>query len=115
MPHYLALTYTEDVHSTAPEQAATLAEYRQFGEENRDTIRSAAVLHPTATATRGPRGRRTWRRCGDGRRTVCRNQRSAHGLLRHRCRRPGRGSKDRRSHSGRMGRSGRTRPVITWA
>jgi hypothetical protein len=51
MPHYLALTYTEDVDWTAPDQAATLAEYRQFGDENRDTIRSAAVLHPTATAT----------------------------------------------------------------
>ena len=51
MPHYLALTYTEDLDWTAPEQAGTLAEYRQFGEANRDTIRSAAVLHPTATAT----------------------------------------------------------------
>jgi hypothetical protein len=51
MPHYLALTYTEDLDWTAPEQARTLAEYRQFGEANRDTIRSAAVLHPTATAT----------------------------------------------------------------
>ena len=51
MPHYLALTYTEDVDWTAPEQADALAEYRQFGEENRDTIRSAAVLHPTAIAT----------------------------------------------------------------
>jgi hypothetical protein len=51
MPHYLALTYTEDVDWTAPQQADTLAEYRQFGEQNRDTIRSAAVLHPTGTAT----------------------------------------------------------------
>ena len=51
MPHYLALAYTEDLDWTAPEQAGTLAEYRQFGEANRDTIRSAAVLHPTATAT----------------------------------------------------------------
>ena len=34
-----------------PEQADTLTEYRQFGEQNRATIRSAAVLHPTATAT----------------------------------------------------------------
>ena len=51
MPHYLALTYTEDVDWTAPEQADTLREYRQFGEQNRATIRSAAVLHPTGTAT----------------------------------------------------------------
>ena len=35
MPHYLALTYTEDVDWTAPEQADTLTEYRQFGEQKR--------------------------------------------------------------------------------
>jgi len=51
MPHYLALTYTEDLDWTAPAQADTLAEYRRFGDENHDIIRSAAVLHPTGTAT----------------------------------------------------------------
>ena len=34
MAHYLALTYTADVDWWAPEQAAELAEYRQFAAEH---------------------------------------------------------------------------------
>lgn len=51
MPQYLALTYTADVNWHAPEQAAELAEYRAFAVENAGSIRAAAVLHPTGTAT----------------------------------------------------------------
>ncbi len=51
MPQYLALTYTADVDWFAPEQAKELGEYRQFAEECADSIRGAAVLHPTGTAT----------------------------------------------------------------
>src|SRR3954471_24213908 len=51
MPQYLALTYTADVDWEAPEQAAELAEYRQFAVDHAPGIRSSAVLHPTATAT----------------------------------------------------------------
>ncbi len=51
MPQYLALTYTADVDWWAPEQAAELAEYRQFANDNAGSIRASAVLHPTSTAT----------------------------------------------------------------
>lgn len=51
MPQYLALTYTADVDWFAPEQAAELAEYRTFSDENAVSIRGGAVLHPTSTAT----------------------------------------------------------------
>lgn len=51
MPQYLALTYTADVDWFAPEQAAELAEYVQFAKDNAASIQSAAVLHPTSTAT----------------------------------------------------------------
>lgn len=51
MPQYLALTYTADVDWFAPEQAAELAEYRQFAIDNAGRIQASAVLHPTATAT----------------------------------------------------------------
>ena len=51
MTQYLVLTYTADVDWSAPEQAAELAEYRQFGVDNRDHIKAGAVLHPTTTAT----------------------------------------------------------------
>ena len=62
MPMYLALTYTPDVDWTAPEQAELMKEYRRFGQdvEAAGVVRSAAVLHPTSTATtvvvRGGRG-----------------------------------------------------------
>ena len=51
MAQYLGLTYTADVDWWAPEQADELAEYRQFGVDNADSIRASAVLHPTSTAT----------------------------------------------------------------
>ena len=51
MAQYLALTYTADVDWYAPEQAAGLEEYRQFGRDNAGCIRASAVLHPTSTAT----------------------------------------------------------------
>jgi hypothetical protein len=51
MPQYVALTYTPDVAWFEPEHAAELADYRRFGQEHRDTIKAAAVLHPTSTAT----------------------------------------------------------------
>jgi hypothetical protein len=51
MAQYLALTYTADVDWWAPEHAAELAEYREFGQEHADSIVASAVLHPTSTAT----------------------------------------------------------------
>jgi hypothetical protein len=51
MAQYLALTYTADVDWWAPEQAADLADYRAFAEENRGSLLASAVLHPTSTAT----------------------------------------------------------------
>ncbi len=60
MAQYVALTYTPDVDWFAPEHADELAEYRQFGIECADSIQTAAVLHPSGTATvvrvRGARG-----------------------------------------------------------
>lgn len=51
MPQYAALTYTADVDWSAPEQAAEMAEYAEFGSKHGDAIRGGAALHPTATAT----------------------------------------------------------------
>ena len=51
MAQYLALTYTADVDWFAPEHAAELAEYREFGQVDAGSILSSAVLHPTSTAT----------------------------------------------------------------
>jgi hypothetical protein len=51
MAQYLALTYTADVDWWAPEQAAELAEYRQFAVNNAARVTASAVLHPTPTAT----------------------------------------------------------------
>ncbi|MCP9270909.1 YciI family protein [Mycolicibacterium arenosum] len=60
MPQYAAIIYTADVDWSAPEQAAEMAEYGQFGATHADTIRGGAALHPTSTATtvrvRGARG-----------------------------------------------------------
>lgn len=60
MAQYLALIYTADVDWWAPEQAAELAEYRQFAVEHADRVLASAVLHPTSTATvvrvKGARG-----------------------------------------------------------
>lgn len=51
MPQYAALTYTADVDWTAPEQAAEMAEYREFGATHGGSIRGGAALYPTSTAT----------------------------------------------------------------
>src|SRR5215471_16244751 len=51
MAQYLALTYTADIDWFAPEHAEELEEYQVFAKENAGSIRAAAVLHPTGTAT----------------------------------------------------------------
>jgi hypothetical protein len=51
MPSYLALTYTADVDWTEPEQAAELAEYREFMAAAGTVVRGGKALYPTATAT----------------------------------------------------------------
>jgi hypothetical protein len=51
MPQYVALTYTADVDWTAPEQAAEMAEYTEFGRAAAAVIRGGAALYPTGTAT----------------------------------------------------------------
>jgi hypothetical protein len=60
VPLYCALTYTDDVDWSAPEQADQMVEYGRFGEQAAEHIRGGSVLYPTATATtvrvRGGRG-----------------------------------------------------------
>jgi hypothetical protein len=60
MTLYAALTYTEDVDWSAPEQAAEMVEYKQFGTDHGAAVRGGEVLYPTGTATtvrvRGARG-----------------------------------------------------------
>jgi len=51
MPLYAALTYTQDLDWTAPEQDEQMTEYHRFGEQAAAVIRGGQVLHPTATAT----------------------------------------------------------------
>lgn len=51
MPQYLALTYTQDVDWSHPDQAEQMDEYLAFGAAAADVIRGGAVLYPTATAT----------------------------------------------------------------
>ena len=51
MPSYVALTYTADVDWSAPEQAAEMAEYVEFGKAAAAVIRGGSALYPTATAT----------------------------------------------------------------
>jgi hypothetical protein len=51
MTRYAALTYTKDVDWSAPEQAAEMVEYRQFGKDHAAVIQGGAVLYPTGTAT----------------------------------------------------------------
>jgi hypothetical protein len=51
MPQYIALTYTQDVDWSHPDQAAEMAEYGAFGEAVGAIIRGGGVLYPTATAT----------------------------------------------------------------
>jgi len=51
MPQYVAMTYTQDVDWSHPDQAAEMMEYGQFGEIAHAVIRGGAALYPTATAT----------------------------------------------------------------
>lgn len=51
MPQYVAIVYTKDVDWSAPEQAAEMMEYGQFGEVASAVLRGGAALYPTATAT----------------------------------------------------------------
>src|SRR5262249_34449171 len=51
MPSYLALTYTADVDWSEPEQAAELAEYREFMAAAGAVVKGGKALYPTATAT----------------------------------------------------------------
>jgi hypothetical protein len=51
MPLYAAITYTPDVDWTAPEQAAEMGEYAEFGQAAAEIMRGGAALFPTATAT----------------------------------------------------------------
>jgi hypothetical protein len=51
MPQYAALTYTRDVDWSASEQAADMADYMKFGQDNAAAIRGGAALYPTSTAT----------------------------------------------------------------
>ena len=60
MPQYAAINYAADVDWTAPEHAAAMAEYGEFGSTHGASIRGGAALYPTSTATtvrvRGARG-----------------------------------------------------------
>lgn len=51
MPTYAALIYTADVDWSAPEYAAEMAEYGEFGEAAAAVIRGGAALYQTSTAT----------------------------------------------------------------
>jgi hypothetical protein len=51
MPTYVALTYTADVDWSAPEQAAEMAEYGEFGQAAATVVGGGVALYPTATAT----------------------------------------------------------------
>ena len=51
MPQYVALTYTQDVDWTHPDQADEMVEYGQFGRTAAAVMRGGAALYPTATAT----------------------------------------------------------------
>lgn len=51
MTLYAAFTYTADVDWTAPEQAAEMAEYGEFGSAVADILRGGAALYPSSTAT----------------------------------------------------------------
>lgn len=51
MPRYIALTYTQDVDWSHPDQQAEMAEYGAFGDAAAAIIRGGGVLYPTASAT----------------------------------------------------------------
>src|SRR3954471_13973266 len=60
MPQYAALIYVPDRDWSAPENAETTKQYREFGTNAAEAIRGGAALYPTSTATtvtvRGGRG-----------------------------------------------------------
>lgn len=60
MALYAALTYTEDVDWSAPENAQGMAEYGTFAADNDAALRGGAALYQTSTATvvrvKGARG-----------------------------------------------------------
>ena len=51
MPLYAAIIYTSDLDWTAPEQAAEMGEYAEFGQAAAEIMRGGAALFPTSTAT----------------------------------------------------------------
>lgn len=51
MPLYAAMLYQADLDWSAPEQAADLVGYHEFGEAAAAIIRGGAALFPTVTAT----------------------------------------------------------------
>ena len=51
MRQYAAIIYSADVDWTAPEHAAEMAEYNEFGAAHGGSIRGGAALYPTSTAT----------------------------------------------------------------
>ena len=51
MPLYAAIIYSSDLDWTAPEQAAEMGEYAEFGQAAAEIMRGGAALFPTATAT----------------------------------------------------------------
>lgn len=51
MTLYAALIYTADVDWSAPEHAAEMAEYGEFGQAASAVVRGGAALYPTSTAT----------------------------------------------------------------
>lgn len=51
MPQYAALIYAKDVDWTAPEHAAEMAAYAEFGELHGAAIRGGSALCQTSTAT----------------------------------------------------------------
>ncbi|WP_219420370.1 YciI family protein [Pseudonocardia nigra] len=51
MPTYAALVYAADVDWSAPEHAAEMADYREFGAAAAAVIRGGSALYPTSTAT----------------------------------------------------------------
>ena len=51
MPQYAALTFTQDVDWTAPEQKGQMGEWNEFRDAAMAHIRGGAALYPTGTAT----------------------------------------------------------------
>jgi len=51
MPQYAAVIYSRDVDWTTPQEAATIAEYGEFGQAAAAILRGGAALYQTSTAT----------------------------------------------------------------